>query len=176
LVGAGVTLNGLGFDRFGTQSRVARKWRGFRRTAVGDARQQRVTLHLTNRRLIEPGNAGSGRIKLCTELLNGRIAPFGGVRQRQTRRKPATQSYEATARESAPRQSGRRLTLTGGRIPMRNLILAVSGLALGVTACSTSTSAPPLGAPPVGRAIAARRGDATRRKRHSALRPHHKLA
>ncbi len=32
---------------------------------------------------------------------------------------------------------------------MRNLILAVSGLALGVTACSTSTSAPPLGAPPV---------------------------
>ena len=34
--------------------------------------------------------------------------PSAGSRQRQTRRKPATQSYEATALRVAPRQSSRR--------------------------------------------------------------------
>ena len=70
----------------------------------GDARQQRVTLHLTNRRLIEPGNAGSGRIKLCTELLNGRIAPLvvcDKGKPGESRRRKATRLQRARARHAS---------------------------------------------------------------------------
>src|ERR1700686_3207730 len=60
-----------------------------------------------------------------------------GVRQRQTRRKPATQSPEATACPHTPCQSSRRITLQRRAHPMRTFMLAVTGLVLSVTACSS---------------------------------------
>ena len=106
MASAGVTPNGLGIDTaFGRQSRVVRKWRDSLEQLFGDARQQRVTLHLTNRRLIEPRNAGSGRNQVVHGIIERQDRAPGVVCDKgktgESRRRKATRLQRARARHAS---------------------------------------------------------------------------